>query len=151
MRIGLISDTHGSLSEFIHEEFDGVDYIIHAGDIGKQSILWELEAIAPTIAVLGNNDWQDYGSSVRVDAKTIIGGARIYVTHYPEDAVRAAKTGEYDLCVHGHTHTPRDIYVGSCRIINPGSATRPRGGSKKCAAVLDVADGVTGTLRTVLL
>ena len=151
MLIGLISDTHGRLDEGVYDAFKNVDYIIHAGDIGRQSILWELESIAPTYAVLGNNDWEDYGSSVRTDISPMIGGKKIYVTHYPEDAVRAAKTGEYALCVHGHTHVPRDIVVGSTRVINPGSASRPRGGSSKCVATLRITDGVIGVLRTLEL
>lgn len=151
MLVGLISDTHGSLSEQVHVAFDGVDYIIHAGDIGREHILWELEAIAPTFAVLGNNDWQDYGSSVREFAKPIIGGARIHVSHYPEDALMAARSGEYDLCIHGHTHTPADYVSGTTRIINPGSASRPRGGSAKCVATVRIDEGKIGPVRTILI
>ena len=38
--------------------FNSVDLIIHAGDIGDQNVLIELESLAPVKAVLGNNDWQ---------------------------------------------------------------------------------------------
>ena len=48
MRVGIISDVHGELSEDIYRVFAGVDYIICAGDMGRPSVLWELEAIAPT-------------------------------------------------------------------------------------------------------
>ncbi len=151
MLVGLLSDTHGTLPEGVFEAFDGVDYIIHAGDIGRESVLWELEAIAPTFACLGNNDWQDYGSSVRHEIHPIIGGANIAVTHYPEDAIALARTGEYQLVVHGHTHVPRDIVVGACRIINPGSTTRPRGGSVRQCCTLRIENGIIGPVRTHLL
>ena len=58
-RIGVISDTHGLLDEKVLELFNGVRSIIHAGDIGNEDIVWQLEKIAPVIAVRGNNDSAD--------------------------------------------------------------------------------------------
>jgi predicted phosphodiesterase len=34
LRIGLISDTHGLLRNEVYAAFEGVDEILHAGDIG---------------------------------------------------------------------------------------------------------------------
>ena len=147
MRVGIISDVHGDLSEDIYRVFAGVDYIICAGDMGRPSVLWELEAIAPTYCCLGNNDWQDYGSSVRKTVSGIVGGAPFAVTHYPQDAEALARSGEYKLVVHGHTHVPRDEVMGECRIINPGSASRPRKGSARQCLTVEVADGVVGPAR----
>ncbi len=126
MRIGIISDTHGRLPEEVHQAFAGVAHIIHAGDIGSPEILWELEAIAPTTAVLGNNDWRDFGPSVRHEAALTLEGVRIHVSHFPETAARSALTGQFDLCIHGHTHVPADYIRGAARVVNPGSTTRPR-------------------------
>lgn len=151
-KLGLISDTHGVLRESVSEAFADVDCILHAGDIGSLSVLLELEAPGhPVFAVLGNNDWQDYGPDVRRELSTVIGGTRIYMAHYPCDAERAAATGEYDLVVHGHTHIPRDEVRAGCRIVNPGSASRPRGGSKACVAIVEVADGAIGPVEVVSL
>ena len=149
--VGLISDTHGHLAEGVFDAFAHVDYIIHAGDICARSVLWELESITTTLAVLGNCDRLDYGSSVGPSLTTTIGGVRVYVSHFPEDATRAAESGLYGLAVHGHTHIPRDELRGGCRIVNPGSATRPRGGSQACVAIVELADGVVGPVRTVLV
>lgn len=151
MKIGIISDTHGSLALGVHEAFSGVDYIIHAGDIGNPTLLWELEGIAPVFACLGNNDWQDYGSSVRDVVKPIIGGLKIAVTHYPETASELARSGEFDLVIHGHTHVPCDKNIGSCRVVNPGSASRPRQGSARQCCTLCIDNGVAGPLRAHLL
>lgn len=148
MLVGIISDTHGSLPDGVFDAFAGVDYIIHAGDICAPSVLWELEGIAPVFACLGNNDWQDYGSSVRHEIHPVIGGVNIAVTHYPQDAAALARTGQYQLVVHGHTHIPCDTLIGSCRVINPGSAVRPRGGSVRQCVTLRINDGVVGTLKT---
>ena len=150
-KVGIVSDTHGKLADGVLEAFEGVDYIIHAGDICARSVLWELESIATTLAVLGNNDRLDYGSSVGPELSTTIGGVRVYVSHFPQAAERAAASGEYGLAIHGHTHIPRDEPRGSCRIVNPGSATRPRGGSKACVAVVELADGIVGPVHTVLV
>ena len=59
MRIGLIADTHGLLRNEVYAVFEGVDEIIHAGDVGDPSILGELEIIAPVQAVFGNVDGWD--------------------------------------------------------------------------------------------
>ena len=56
MRIGVISDTHGLLRPEVFDVFARVDHILHAGDVGPEGILDELEAIAPVTAVYGNTD-----------------------------------------------------------------------------------------------
>lgn len=148
--VGIISDTHGRISDAALEAFAGVDFIVHAGDIGSLDVLMELEAIAPTIAVLGNNDHNvDYGPGVNESATQVIDGVKLFVSHYPRDAERAADSGEYDLVIHGHTHVPRDEVRGECRIINPGGAFRPRGGSKRSAMLVRFADGNIGPAQRV--
>lgn len=107
--VGIISDTHGRIGNEALEALAGVDFIIHAGDIGSLDVLMELEAIAPTIAVLGNNDYNvDYGPGVHESATQIIDGVRLFVSHYPRDAERAAESGEYDLAIHG---------IRTCRVM----------------------------------
>lgn len=148
--VGIISDTHGRISDEALEALAGVDVIIHAGDIGSLDVLMELEAIAPTIAVLGNNDHNvDYGPGVNENATQVIDGVRLFVSHYPKDVERAAESGEYDLAIHGHTHVPRDEVRGECRIINPGGAFRPRGGSKRSLALVELEDGRIGSVQSV--
>lgn len=56
IRIGIIADTHGLFDPVIVQHFHGVNHIIHAGDIGKRSVIEQLEAIAPVAAVSGNVD-----------------------------------------------------------------------------------------------
>ncbi|MGH7824677.1 MAG: metallophosphoesterase family protein, partial [Candidatus Binatia bacterium] len=54
-QIGLISDTHGLLRPEIAVALNGVDLIIHGGDIGKPEVLDGLREIAPVYAIKGNN------------------------------------------------------------------------------------------------
>ena len=51
MVIGLISDTHGLVRPEIFAALDGVEVILHAGDVGGGAVLTELSAIAPVQAV----------------------------------------------------------------------------------------------------
>jgi len=59
-RIGILSDTHvpermESVPGGIQEALDGVDLILHAGDISTPPVLNELGEIAEVLAVQGNN------------------------------------------------------------------------------------------------
>jgi uncharacterized protein len=45
MKIGVISDTHGFLDPRIASLFEGVEHILHAGDIGDRAIIRQLEKI----------------------------------------------------------------------------------------------------------
>ena len=56
MVIGVISDTHGLLRPEAMAALEGVDHILHAGDVGEISILEKLAAIAPVTAIRGNID-----------------------------------------------------------------------------------------------
>lgn len=57
--LGVLSDTHGTLSAEAFRTLAGLDpqLILHAGDICGEDIINRLEMVAPVIAVLGNNDY----------------------------------------------------------------------------------------------
>lgn len=136
--VGLISDTHGKLDMAAVAAFQGVDHIIHAGDICGPEVLHELETIAPVTAVLGNNDFDEYGSGVRKFARPVIDGVRFLVAHKPTDVHIGFNGGPGiaagdpipQICVHGHTHVPRLVVGAEARpadfIVNPGAVFRPR-------------------------
>ena len=61
MKVAVLSDTHipsalPALPETLLKQLRGVDRILHTGDLTTASVLDELEAIAPTTAILGNVD-----------------------------------------------------------------------------------------------
>ncbi|MDY4122128.1 MAG: metallophosphoesterase family protein, partial [Ellagibacter isourolithinifaciens] len=118
-RIGVISDTHGVLPVEAFNTLADCEHIIHAGDICSPEIICDLQTLAPVTAVLGNNDFNEYGTSVRRFARPVIDGVRFLVAHYPRD-VRIVFAGSGALapgdplpnvCIHGHTHIP-EIVVG---------------------------------------
>lgn len=131
-----------------------VDLILHAGDICKQPILDQLEAIAPTIAVLGNNDYEPlFCSDGRVQAfrSLTFEGVRIAMAHIPQDLSRALSgrpplvsklaKNEPDLAIYGHTHVPDICVRGNHVLMNPGSPSRGRNGSGHNVALVDVDAG----------
>lgn len=157
--IGVISDTHGRLEPRAYEALAGCDHIIHAGDICGPHILRELETLAPVTAVLGNNDFNEYGSSVKRFSHVTIENVKFLVAHYPHDVViskfgnRAIKPGDPipDICIHGHTHIPRLDYGLKARpaqfILNPGSATYPRGGFRASIAKISIINTLVRSIR----
>ena len=61
MRIGLIADTHipeacARLPDAVWEAFRHVDLVMHAGDVYVNSVIDELERIAPVMVAIGNGD-----------------------------------------------------------------------------------------------
>ncbi|MCI9129672.1 MAG: metallophosphoesterase family protein [Eggerthellaceae bacterium] len=152
-RVGIISDTHGKLPDEACRALEGSDRIIHAGDICDAPILWELETIAPVTAVLGNNDYADFGSSVGPVADVTIDGVRFIVAHEPRHLTRALrdrletkpKTTPL-VAVHGHTHVPK-LERGSDMqrydvLLCPGAVMRSREPErKKTVAIAEVHDG----------
>jgi uncharacterized protein len=124
--IGVISDTHGLFDESIPSIFDGVDAIIHAGDIGKLEVIGRLEKIAPVFAVEGNNDHFQGLPTERVEELV---GRRVMIRHIFGELhqLKAAdkKIIEQlrpDIVVFGHSHRAYQQMLGKALLFNPGSA-----------------------------
>lgn len=122
MRVGLISDTHGLLRPAAVEALQGSDLILHAGDIGKPEVLEELQAIAPVIAVRGNNDNGDWAEAIP-ERKTIqVGGVGIHLLHILKQLSLASETVDIGVVISGHSHQPLIEQRAGMLFINPGSA-----------------------------
>ncbi len=116
-RLGVVSDSHGLLRPRVIALLQGVRAIIHAGDVGKISVLEQLESVAPVYAVRGNVDLVPPCSDLRERLVLQAGGRRILVTHILEEANVAG----FDLVVCGHSHIPKVSTIGSICCLNPGS------------------------------
>ena len=81
MRIGVISDTHGLLRPEAEQALQGVDLIVHAGDVGKPDILARLKSIAPVFAVRGSVDTDPWAQELPETAVVEADGASLYVVH----------------------------------------------------------------------
>src|SRR5437660_1542533 len=77
--VGLISDTHGLVRSDVFPALEGVELILHAGDVGE-GVLEELSAIAPVDAVYGNTDPTD-DPRLKASIECTIDGVRVHVSH----------------------------------------------------------------------
>jgi putative phosphoesterase len=132
VRIGLITDTHipwerKELPSEVIQAFQGVDLILHAGDIYAHSVLDQLEHIAPVLAALGDDDY--VGQDPRVQEKHILnlGGLTLWLIHERPYTLRTVSTQDKpaspDVIVFGHEH--RTVVERSDQVlyVNSGSPT----------------------------
>jgi hypothetical protein len=124
--IGLISDTHGLLRPEALSALEGVDHVIHAGDVGPQSILDELAAIAPVTVVRGNTDHGGEAAARPLTNAVEIGGRLIYVVHDIDDFDVDPEAAELAAVVYGHSHRPTAERRGDTLSVNPGAAGHRR-------------------------
>jgi len=122
--IGLISDTHGVVRPEVFAALEGVELILHAGDVGD-GVLEELAAIAPVHAVYGNTDDADDPRLTAAIGETF-DHVRVHVSHGHElgqptpDALLARY--DADVLVYGHTHRPLLVRADARWVVNPGAA-----------------------------
>lgn len=120
-KIGVISDTHGLVRPEAVAALAGSELILHAGDIGKPSVLEELEAIAPVVAVRGNIDKGAWGESLPETEAIEINGKFIYLIHNIGE-LDLNPTGEFDAVIFGHSHKPCNEMRDGVLFFNPASA-----------------------------
>lgn len=144
--LGLVSDTHmGQRLAYLPPELSDiladVDLILHAGDVGTLSVLDQLSAIAPVVAVQGNDDSDDAKTQLPVQTVVAVGGQRVLVwhSHYLDPILeRESRTGDdmpaklvrtvdqarvcgASLAVFGHWHIPLVWDAGDLLVVNPGA------------------------------
>jgi putative phosphoesterase len=134
--IGLISDTHGLVRPQAIVALEGVDLILHAGDVCSDVTLEELAQIAPVLAVAGNCD-----DDPRLPAFLlhVVDGVRILLhhSHLPMDE----SLHRPDIVITGHSHQPVIEQDGNVLRINPGSAGPRRFRLPVTVARLTIIDG----------
>jgi hypothetical protein len=168
LRIGLISDTHipearAALWDEVFHAFDGVDLILHGGDLHELSALEALEGLAPVYAARGNGEDGSGGRPITPNHPQLreswlleLAGVRVGLTHdlpIPEIppnltverwCERRFRTTELDVIVFGHTHVEGVHHVGGLLCVNPGSPTYPRNLNTQLGTIgfLEIDDGV---------
>ena len=156
MRVGLISDTHGKLRPDVFQHFEGVDLILHAGDVGPPSLLIELEAIAPVKAVIGNTDSFELAAILPEVQDLMLAGVPAVVTHghrlgSPTPALLRRAHPNARIIVFGHTHRPLLDRTDGVLVVNPGSAGAPRFNLKPSIALLDLSGARDADVRFIEL
>ena len=125
MLIGLVSDTHGLVRPALHTVLAGVELILHAGDVGGDDVLNELELIAPVLAVYGNTDMPgDPRLVAAVDRE--FDGVTVHVSHGHEVGSPTPEKllARYpaQVIVYGHTHRQLVSHAEGRLVVNPGAA-----------------------------
>ena len=121
MRIGVISDTHGLLRPEVAPALKGVDRILHLGDVGKPSILKDLEKIAPVTAIRGNVDREGECAKLPETDVVLIEGRYIYMLHDLKTLHLDPAAGKFAAVLSGHTHVPNFFTKKGVLYFNPGS------------------------------
>jgi putative phosphoesterase len=144
--LALVSDTHmpnrcRALPPALFDALAGADLLLHAGDVGELWVLDKLSAIAPVVAVHGNDETPDAKAALPYELVTVIGGERIFLwhSHYPDwEQERASRQGDdllpkleptiararaagARLAVFGHWHIPLVHDAGDLLVVNPGA------------------------------
>jgi putative phosphoesterase len=147
-RVGVVADTHcpefiDRLPDRLFEVLDGVDLLLHAGDISSEDTLEALGRLAPVEAVRGDHD-RSMGN-LPVSREVIVEGKRIVVVHgqrshwieepntllwtlslgyfLPDRGLPEALRRRFphaDAIVYGHTHRARAETVAGVLLFNPG-------------------------------
>ena len=154
--IGVVSDTHlprfGSqlppgLADGLKSA--GVARIFHCGDHTTALAVELLSRIAPTDAVLGNNDAPELAAKYRVKTIVAVAGVKIGIVHgdrgrgrtTPLRALAAFADDCVDVICFGHSHQPYLARHGDVLLLNPGSPTDRRREPAFSYALLTVGDG----------
>ncbi len=137
--IGVIADTHiptrgRSLPPEIFKLFEGVQLILHAGDLVDEKVIDQLKALAPVEAVAGNMDPVQMQNRLGRLKLIRVGEARIGMLHgdLGERKINFNQVKELFLpeepqaIVFGHLHEPVNKEHNGILYFNPGSLIDPR-------------------------
>ena len=160
MKVGLLSDTHNHLAEtrralvLLLER--GAEHLVHCGDAGEDVV----DLLAATClerglrahVAIGNCDrpqladapflTQPAGLERAEAPEFTLAGKQCVALHGDRAEIlrRALESDRFDFVFTGHTHAPADQRTGKTRLVNPGSAARPRRGPPT-VALLDLETG----------
>lgn len=160
IKVGLLSDTHGFLDPRFFDLFSGVDEVWHAGDIGNENVLTDLETFKTCRAVYGNID--DWGIRIRTTQhqRFECEGLKVWMTHiggYPGNYSSIVKheliKNPPGLFISGHSHILKVMFDNNlkCLHINPGAAGKSGFHQMRTAVRFSIANGEVKDLEVIEL
>lgn len=145
MKIGVVSDTHDRIVASLYRALDGVDEILHCGDICGHQTLAALEAIAPVTAVHGNCDSIAFVNRFPVERRVQRGSIEIALVHghrFRRGSVRHLADHFSDepptVVLFGHSHVSVSEKMNGVLFFNPGTAGGI--GAAPSAGLLEITD-----------
>ena len=130
-KIGLLSDTHTYWDDKFKQYFSTCDEIWHAGDIGNQDVIKNLETICPVRAVYGNIDDHLIRTICPKILRFKVEDVDVLLTHiggypgrYAPEIRSEINANPPKLFVCGHSHILKVIYDKTYQMLclNPGAA-----------------------------
>ncbi len=168
MKLAVLSDTHGYVDPRLKELLEGVDGILHAGDVGSKEVLDELRALAPVHAVRGNVDAPELKlppsltgtfDGVQVEVLHTLPVPQSELAHWADGALLGRMQPERRdaflkmfgdatrVVVFGHSHQPCLLTLSHTLFFNPGSCGPKRFSLPRVAGFLEIFPrGVRGSL-----
>jgi putative phosphoesterase len=141
LKIGVISDTHGLLRPQAVSALQGVEHILHAGDIGDLQVLEDLRRIAPVTAIRGNVDThRDFRLLPETEAVELA-GKLLYVIHDVKQLDLVPAVAGFSAVISGHSHKPLIEWNKGVLFFNPGSAGPRRFSLPVSLGFLTIANG----------
>ncbi|MCR4936854.1 MAG: metallophosphoesterase [Lachnospiraceae bacterium] len=154
MKLLIVSDSHGDNAAVTAAiKAEAPDMLIHLGDLEEDKDELE-EAMGvpykPCIFIKGNCDGYFRPADGLLESSVFeLCGHRFFASHGHRQSVSSGFSGLFytaaendcDIALFGHIHVPVDEEWEGIRILNPGSISRPRGGSKKSYLILEMDEG----------
>jgi putative phosphoesterase len=141
MTVGVISDTHGLLRTQACEALRGCAMILHAGDLGAEEVLHELERIAPVVAVRGNVDLGEWANGLRAAEMVEVKNKVFYILHRIVALDLKPRAAGVDAVIFGHSHQPSIEWDDGVLYFNPGSAGPRRFSLPVTVGRIEIVDG----------
>jgi uncharacterized protein len=159
MHVAVLSDTHTPVHHVdrvvarLLKYLQGVDLILHAGDLVCLQLLDALGSIAPVQAVFGNMDSEDLSARLPERQLLELAGHAVGLIHgwgAPGDLPRRVRERfidangkpEAEVVVFGHSHQPLKEKHQDMLLLNPGSPTDRRFAPYLSMAYLELDSGV---------
>jgi putative phosphoesterase len=151
MEVIVLADSHltggfGHIGDQVLEAVAAADVVLHAGDITSRRALVELQTMAETYAVLGNND-HDLVGTLPESRIFDLEGVRVALVHDSGPTKgRPARVHrrfpDADIVVFGHSHVPiNEVGIQRQILFNPGSATQRRSQPHRTFGRLHLGEG----------
>ncbi len=150
-RIGVIADTHipsraTRVPEAALRHFEGVELVLHAGDLSTLAVLAQLKPYARVIAVQGNVEQPEVVSRLPIKREIVVGGCAIGLVHILGERAHYRRNARREfpdarVVVFGHSHSPVNEDADGLLLLNPGSATDRRREPHCTIALLAITDG----------
>lgn len=149
MKLVVVSDNHGKQRpiEEIRQQHRNADAFFHCGDS-------ELPAsfLDGFVSVCGNNDYTMELPESRI---VEIDGLRIFITHGHrylyfgrlDMLISKARQENCQLVLYGHTHVFHAEMIDGIQLVNPGSVSHNRDGTRTSYAIVEYKEGKFNVIR----